>query len=261
MPHGAAVRSALITGGGRGIGLAIAQRLSRDGFNVAIADVDGAAAVAAVSSLVGRGLALECDVTEPEDVRRAHKAILGEFGQIDSLVHNVGVSREVAISSMTIGDWDAQVLGTLTSAFVVAQEFLPDLVELRGNLTFIGSVNGISAYGHEAYSAAKAGLNSLAQNLCLSYGPFGVRVNVIAPGSIRTEAWHKDGEDRRLEVDTLAEHYPLGRVGTPEDVASAASFIVSSDAAWITGVVLPVDGGLTAGNFAFVRARTASLAP
>ena len=114
-------------------------------------------------------------------------------------------------------------------------------------------MNALAYYGNEAYSGAKAGLLSLTRSLAVRYGPSGVRVNAIAPGTLRTPAWEKRREEDPNVFERVARWYPLGRIGEPEDVAGAALFLASNEAAWITGAVLPVDGGLTAGNMEMMQ--------
>jgi meso-butanediol dehydrogenase / (S,S)-butanediol dehydrogenase / diacetyl reductase len=114
-------------------------------------------------------------------------------------------------------------------------------------------VNALAYYGNEAYSAAKAGILNLTRSLAVRYGPSGVRVNAIAPGTLRTPAWEKRKEETPDVFDRVAKWYPLGRIGEPEDVAGAALFLASDEAAWISGAVLPVDGGLTAGNMQMMQ--------
>ncbi|HEX2243270.1 MAG TPA: SDR family oxidoreductase, partial [Gammaproteobacteria bacterium] len=122
-----------------------------------------------------------------------------------------------------------------------------------GVILNISTVNALAYYGNEAYSAAKAGVLSLTRSLAVRYGPFGVRANAIAPGTLRTSAW-KERRQRDPDVfERLAKWYPLGRVGEPEDVAGAALFLASDEAAWISGAMLPVDGGLTVGNLQMAR--------
>ena len=118
---------------------------------------------------------------------------------------------------------------------------------VRGSIISIGSVNGLTGLGEEGYSAAKAGLVNLTQNIAIRFGADGVRSNLIAPGTIRTPIWADRIAERPDAFDRLTSWYPLGRVGTPDDVAAAALFLASDESAWITGIVLPVDGGLTAG--------------
>lgn len=122
-----------------------------------------------------------------------------------------------------------------------------------GVILNISSVNALGYYGNEAYSAAKAGILSLTRSLAVRYGPHGVRVNAIAPGTLRTPAWEKRREEDPEVFERVARWYPLGRIGEPEDVAGAALFLASDEAAWISGAVLPVDGGLNAGNMQMMR--------
>jgi NAD(P)-dependent dehydrogenase (short-subunit alcohol dehydrogenase family) len=119
------------------------------------------------------------------------------------------------------------------------------LIASKGSIVMVGSVNGVAAYGEPAYAAAKAGLTLLAKNLAVELGPAGVRINVVAPGTVRTRVWDHQGGP-----DALAPLYPLGRVGEPADIAAAIAFLASDDASWITGVTLPVDGGSLAGPLA-----------
>ena len=128
------------------------------------------------------------------------------------------------------------------------------MIENRsGVILNISTVNALAYYGNEAYSAAKAGLLSLTRSLAARYGPSGVRANAIAPGTLRTAAWEERMQRDPDVFERLAKWYPLGRVGEPEDVAGAALFLASDEAAWISGAVLPVDGGLTVGNLQMVR--------
>lgn len=248
-------RTILVTGGARGIGRAIAERLASDGARVAIADLDAGAATTAAAAIGNSALGFGCDVTDREQVRALFARVSSDFQGLDVIVHNVGVAREVSFESMTDDDWNFQVDATLNSAFVVAQLGLPLLTAPGGCFVFIGSVNGHAGYGHEAYSAAKAGLASLSQNIAVRYGPVGIRSNVVAPATIYTEAWHPREQQDPTLLTRMASHYPLARVGTPADVAGAVAFLASEDASWITGVVLPVDGGLLAGNVALARDR------
>ncbi|MCA9861227.1 MAG: SDR family oxidoreductase, partial [Thermomicrobiales bacterium] len=129
---------------------------------------------------------------------------------------------------------------------------IPGMAERQsGVILNIGSVNGLLAIGESAYSAAKAGMVNLTQNMAIHYGDDGIRVNLIAPGTIRTPIWDERLKAEPGAFEQLAPWYPLGRIGTPDDIAKAALFLCSDDASWITGVALPVDGGLTAGNYRF----------
>ncbi|MGN9846495.1 SDR family NAD(P)-dependent oxidoreductase [Nonomuraea sp. H19] len=258
-------RVALITGGGAGIGRAVADRLARAGAAVAILDrdVDGTTAAArSVTADGGRALGLACDVTDRAAVEAAVAETVDTLGRLDVLVNNAGVSRETHFEDLTQDDWNAQVGPTLWGAVVCTQVALPHLLAARGGaIVNIGSVNGATGLGHEAYSAAKAGLINLTQNLAVRYGSRGLRVNLLAVGTVRTPAW-----DERVALDPellerLAGYYPLARIGEPEDVAAACLFLASDEAAWITGATLAVDGGLLAGNGAVMHSRMAGRPP
>ncbi|GIG62389.1 oxidoreductase [Longispora fulva] len=255
-------RVAFVTGAAHGIGRAIAIRLAAEGAAVVVADLDGEAAGALARTLAEHGggaLATHCDVRDREAVRSAVAAAATRFGRLDVLVNNVGVAGEWDFEKAGDDEWAQQSDPTLGGAVRCVQEALPHLLRAPGggSVVSIGSVNGLAAFGGEAYSAAKAGLVSLTQNLALRYGrrgrellgtgPGWVRFNLVAPGTVRTRVW----EGRPEELESFAKQYPLGRVGEPEDIAAAVAFLASADAAWITGVVLPVDGGITAGHPAF----------
>ena len=252
--------TALVSGAGRGIGLAVAKRLAAGGATTVLADIDEEAAEAAAHDLREVGLsatAIRCDVTDVDDVRNAVAFAGGTEGRLDYLVSNVGVALETPFEDMSLAEWDFQINTSLTGSFVLLQAAAPLLIAspIVGRAVLIGSVNGMTGFGHEAYSAAKAGLVNLMQNLAVRLGAHGVRVNMVSPATIVTEVW-----DERIAADPdllsrMSAHYPLGRLGRPEDVAMAVEFLLSDQAAWITGVVLPVDGGLMAGNLALVNDR------
>src|SRR5690606_2919024 len=177
------------------------------------------------------------------------------FGGLDVLVNNVGVATDTPFEDVGEEEWRLQVDPTLNGAVRTIQAALPHLLRAKagGAVVNVGSVNGLAAFGNEAYSAAKAGLISLTQNLALRYGRRGLRVNLVAPGTIRTRVWSQRLDKEPDVLERMAELYPLGRVGEPEDVAAAVAFLASDDAAWITGTVLRVDGGVFAGHTSFVR--------
>jgi NAD(P)-dependent dehydrogenase (short-subunit alcohol dehydrogenase family) len=176
------------------------------------------------------------------------------LGRVDVLVNNAAVADDTPLHELSEEQWDRDVAVALKGSFLCARAVLPDMIGRRdGVILNVGSVNAFQYLGDDPYSAAKAGLVSLTRSLAVRYGPYGIRANMIAPGTIRTPAW-----DARLArnpdvLDRLVRWYPLGRIGSVEDVASAAAFLASSDASWITGTVLTVDGGLLAGNAPMVK--------
>lgn len=243
-------RAIYVTGAGHGIGRAIALRLVAEGGSVAVSDIDAAAAEAVAAEIVASGgtaFATTCDVTSRAAVDASIADAVSRLGKLDVLVNTAG------------GDWHEPALGeipdelferkmdvNLTGVFRCIRAALPSLIAAGpgSNVVTIGSINGNWAFGGYAYSAAKAGLEILTKNLAARYGSQGVRFNLISPGTIRTRNWtvrEDDGGKR-------ARKYPLGRIGEPEDIAAAVAFLASDDASWITGVNLPVEGGITTGG-------------
>jgi len=253
-------RSAIITGAATGIGAAIAERFVAEGAVVTIADLNGAKAELAADRLRGGGAtvrAVEADVTNRGAIAAMIAGAVDEYGALDVLVNNVGVARETPFETMSDDDWTFQIDVTLSSTFRCVQAAVDHLARSThgGRVINIGSVNGLYPFGHEAYSAAKAGLVNLTQNLALRYGAKGIRVNLVAPGPIRTDAWTERTAVDPTLLDRLASLTALGTIGEPDDVAAACAFLASDDAQWITGAVLPVDGGLGGGSLAMMRAR------
>jgi meso-butanediol dehydrogenase / (S,S)-butanediol dehydrogenase / diacetyl reductase len=251
-------KTALITGGGSGIGRAIATRLAQEGAKVAIADKVAQRAEETAATLRDGGvdaIGLVLDVTSEDQVVAGCETIARTLGTIDMLVNNAGLSVGANVMEMTPNEWDINFDVVLRGAYLCCRAVLPAMVEQRaGVILNIASVNGMYGIGEEGYSAAKAGLINLTQNLAVRHGSQGIRANVISPGTIRTPIWHQRLEIDPTALDDLSTWYPLGRVGEVDDVAAAAAFLCSDEAAWITGVNLPVDGGLTAGSFRMIEA-------
>jgi meso-butanediol dehydrogenase/(S,S)-butanediol dehydrogenase/diacetyl reductase len=244
---------ALVTGGGSGIGRAICELFAREGARVVAADIRLARAeqtVDLITAAGGTALAVEVDVADAASVETMAVRTVEAFGRVDILVNNAGLSIGNDILTISEEEWDTNLNVVLKSVFLCSKALLPQMLERhRGTIVNIASVNGLSGIGEEPYSAAKAGMINLTLNMAVKYGPSGVRVNVIAPGTIRTPIWAARVEQDPQVFDKLSKWYPLGRVGEAEDIAKAALFLASDDAAWITGTTLVVDGGLLAGFF------------
>jgi len=250
-------RTAIVTGGGSGIGRVIARRFAEEGAAVVVADwvAEKAQEVAAeIEASGGQALATHTDVSRPGDVAAMRAAAVSAFGAVEVLVNNAAIDGGDDVLQIDEETWDRDLAIVLKSAFLCAKEVLPGMVARgRGVIVNIASVNGIAYFANEAYSAAKAGMINLTQSIAVRYGARGVRCVAIAPGTIRTPIW-QERVDREPQIfERLKEWYPLGRVGEPEDIANAALFLASDEASWITGTVLRVDGGLLAGSARMAR--------
>lgn len=220
-----------------------------------MADLEVDAAAEAVEECRRAGaeaMEVACDLTDRASVDAAVGAGVERFGRLDVLVNAAGGDRKHPAFPETQDEaWETLLDLNLTGVVRSIRAALPHLFAAPGggNVVTIGSVNGLMSFGSEPYSTAKAGLQNLTANLAAQYGGRQVRFNLIAPGTVRTRVW----DNQPGALDQLTPGYPLGRVGNPSDIAAAVAFLASDDADWITGVVLPVDGGITAtgafGNF------------
>jgi 3-oxoacyl-[acyl-carrier protein] reductase len=240
---------ALVTGSSRGIGAAIAKLYAQHGAKVAVHGRDGAALSSIrreIELAGGRAMQVNGDVTCFSDIEAARHRIEGEFGPVDILVTNAGGSFTPPgpLEDASEEGWHASVEGKLTATFLTIKSFLPGMKERRrGSIITISSAAGRrpNLRSPIPYSVAKAGIELMSQDVAAQAGPYGIRVNCIAPETILTER-----NLERIPKDQLAslvDAHPLKRLGTPEDVAQAAVFLASGEAGWITGVVLDVAGG------------------
>ena len=233
-------RVVLVTGGSRGIGLAIAQRFVELGDKVA---------VTYNSSPPPDGFfGVKCDVTSTEDVDAAFAAIENEFGSpVEILVSNAGITRDTLLLRMGQDDFDDVINANLTAAFRVSKRAVQQMLRARkGRIIYVSSVVGLlGAAGQANYAAAKAGLVGLARSLARELGSRSITVNVVAPGPVSTDMTAALGESRLSEITAAV---PLGRMAEPAEIAGVVTFLASSDAAYITGAVIPVDGGLGMGH-------------
>ncbi|GAB3596863.1 SDR family NAD(P)-dependent oxidoreductase [Microbacterium tumbae] len=251
-------RVAVVCGGAQGIGRAVSERLAAEGAHVVIADQaeDAAAELAdSIRASGGTAKARMLDAADASSVGRFFYGLGEDSGAMDVLVNCPAHASDTHFERITESEFDFDVAVTLKAPFLCIQAAVPHLLRSAhgGNVVTIGSVNGIEAFGNEVYAAAKAGLASLTKNLALRYGPLGLRFNLVAPGTVGTRSWDARRASEPGILNGIGDLYPLRRIGTPEDVAAACAFLASDDASWITGVTLPVDGGITAGQQGFIQ--------
>jgi len=241
-------RTVLISGAGGGIGRALVSAFHDAGAEIVGADCDA-------DLLAGLPLqrAVLFDQADSGATRAAIAADIKAHGAPDCVVSNAGFTRAEHFGMVDDAVWASEMAINLNGAYAMTDPIIAAMAARgRGSLVFVASVNALAHYGNPAYSAAKAGLVAYARAIALERGAAGVRANVVAPGSVRTPAWdHRLAADPGL-LDAVLPHYPLGRMVTPAEVANAALFLCSDAASGITGTVLPVDAGLTAGNLRFV---------
>ena len=232
-------RSALVTGGNRGIGLAIARRLAADGDSVVVTSRSG-------EEVEGLAVA-RCDVRDAASVDEAFTVAEAANGPVEVLVANAGITRDQLLALMTEDDFGAVLDTNLTGAHRVAKRAVRGMIRMRrGRIVFISSVVGLLGSGGQAnYAASKAGLVGMARSLARELGTRSITVNVVAPGFVDTDMTTALPEDRKAAI--LAS-VPLGRLASSDEVAAAVAFLASADAGYITGAVIPVDGGLGMGH-------------
>jgi NAD(P)-dependent dehydrogenase (short-subunit alcohol dehydrogenase family) len=233
-------RTVLVTGGNRGIGLATAQAFAARGDRVAV--------TYRTEPPKGDGLTpVRCDVTRGEEVEALFAAVESELGPVEVLVSNAGITSDQLLLSMKEEAWSSVIEANLTAAYRVARRATSKMIRARwGRMIFVSSVVGLSGSpGQANYAASKAGLVGFARSLARELGGRGVTANVVAPGFVTTDMTAALPESRQQEI---VDQVPLQRMATPEEVAAAITFLAGADAGYITGAVLPVDGGLGMGH-------------
>jgi NAD(P)-dependent dehydrogenase (short-subunit alcohol dehydrogenase family) len=248
-----------VTGAAGGIGRSLCRYFLDEGAKVAA--IDKKASVQSLASdlkaVAGTFSHAVADISEPAEVDRAFESLTGTLGPVDVLVNNAGGSGHRTFARTDPPGWQREIDGNLNGAYYCARAVIPGmLAKHAGVIIGVGSVNGLSALGDPAYSAAKAAMISLTRSLAQEYGPFGIRANIVLPGTVRTPLWQQRAAKNPEVLETLRRWYPLGRIVEPVDIAMAVGFLASDAAAAITGVALPVDCGLTSGNIVMRRELT-----
>jgi len=235
-------RVALVTGGSRGIGLAIATKLAAAGHRVAITYNSTPPAAAVELGLV----AVQADVTDVDQLNAAFTSVEEQLGPVEILVANAGITRDNLVLRMTDEDFTAVIETNLTGTYRASKRAIKNMMRGRwGRIIFISSVVGLGGQAGQAnYAASKAGLVGLGRSLAKEFASRNVTVNIVAPGPIETDMLAALNEDQHAQILDLV---PLGRIGLPDEIAAAVTFLASEDAGFITGTVLPVDGGLSMG--------------
>jgi NAD(P)-dependent dehydrogenase (short-subunit alcohol dehydrogenase family) len=235
-----ALRTVLVTGGSRGIGLACARAFAAEGHRVAVTSSSTPVDDAGL-------LVVKCDVTDVDQVDAAVARVEEELGPVEVLVANAGVNRDGLLVRMSEDDFATVLATNLTATWRLAKRVLPGMLKARwGRIVAVSSVGAyVGAPGQSNYAASKAGQIGLVRSIAREYGSRGITANVIAPGPIDTDMLATMPEAARA---ALPAQVPVGRVGTPEEVAAAVTFLASDAAAFVTGAVLPVDGGLGMGH-------------
>ncbi|MGO3886244.1 MAG: SDR family NAD(P)-dependent oxidoreductase [Mycetocola sp.] len=243
-------RIVIVTGGVSGIGAAVTLRLLDEGATVVAVDVSSASVERFTAENAAAGDRLDArvlDVSNSADVTATITAIAEKYGRIDTVVANAGIGAAGGVAEATDESWRQVLAVDLDGVFFVARAALPHLIASSGSIVSTASISGLGGDSRmAAYNAAKGAVINLTRSMAVDYGHDGVRVNAVAPGPVATPLLRPILESNEVVRSTYAERIPLGRVAEPEEIAAAILFLASPDASYINGVILPVDGGLTA---------------
>lgn len=248
-------RTVAITGAAGGIGQLLCRFFGQEGATIAA--LDRSEKVSALVDTLGLdGVTVKTAVADISSAKEV-KAAFASFGDVHLLINNAGVSRHATLAVTDPAGWEADIASNLNGAYACAHAVLPQMVTRRsGSIVNVGSVNGLSALGDPAYSAAKAGMIAMTKALAMEYGRYGIRANCVLPGTVRTPIWDERKAKDPNVLMQLERWYPLGRIVEPDEVARVIAFLASDAASAVTGVALPVDCGLTAGNIVMARELT-----
>jgi NAD(P)-dependent dehydrogenase (short-subunit alcohol dehydrogenase family) len=244
-------KTAIVTGAAAGIGTGIARRFAEGGYAIAIFDIDGPGATRIAAELGDQisTMAIQGDVSNQDDVERAIEATIANFETVDVLINNAGIEVAGSVASLTSAEWDRQMAVNLRGVFLMSKYSIPKMRERGGAIVNISSVHAFVSWPDcAAYDATKSGIIGLTRAMALDHGREAIRVNAICPGYIETplmERWLASLPDREETLTQLRRFHPLGRMGTPHDVAEAAFFLASDAASFISGTYLVVDGAMT----------------
>jgi 3-oxoacyl-[acyl-carrier protein] reductase len=244
-------RTAVVTGGAKGIGAAIAKRLALDGFKIGVLDLEveaGQRTVDEILRLGAEGVAVHCDVSNEDSVGHAVETVAEALGAPTVLVNNAGVTRDNLLYKMDADDWDTVIDVHLRGAYLMTRKVAIYMTERKwGRVVNLSSTSALGNRGQANYAAAKAGIQGFTKTMAIELGKYGVTVNAIAPGFIETDMTAATAKRLGIPFDEFiragAASIPVGRVGQPEDVAAVASFFASDDAAFVSGQVIYVAGG------------------
>jgi NAD(P)-dependent dehydrogenase (short-subunit alcohol dehydrogenase family) len=255
MSRSFAGKTVAITGAAGGIGQWLCRFFGAEGATIAALDRD-ARVYDLVDVLGSDGIKVVpalADIASADAVKDA----FAKFGDVHVLINNAGVSRHPTLAATDPAGWDEDIAANLNGAYACAYAVLPQMIARRaGAIVNVGSVNGLSALGDPAYSAAKAGMIAMTKALAMEYGRYGIRTNCVLPGTVRTPIWDERKAKDPNVLKQLERWYPLGRIVEPDEVARVIAFLASDAASAVTGVALPVDCGLTAGNIVMARELT-----
>jgi NAD(P)-dependent dehydrogenase (short-subunit alcohol dehydrogenase family) len=243
-------RVVLVTGACGGIGSVLCKRFVQEGDTVLALDIDAAALDQLAAGLgTGSVTPIAVDLGDADAVRERVAEVVKTSGPVDVLVANAGAAEGLTLAKTDAAAWQRDVHLNLNGTYHTVEAVRASMIERqRGSIVLIGSVNGMAALGHPAYSAAKAGLISYTKSLAIELGRYGIRANIVCPGTVKTKAWQARVDKNPQVFEDLKKWYPLRDFATPDDIADAVLFLASPMARVITGVALPVDGGLMAGN-------------